>query len=220
MTGPAGRPSGRTARRCGRPPPATPVTSTETSRPGRPHQLVVRGDRAGDLAGRGSAIPRPGSTTSASSRSRSLGRPGHLDRRPLEEPGDGAVAVCRVPPARAAAVGRHASRGAASRCAGLRPSRAPAPDAGVEGRVHPSELASGATDLINEAATSKITGEEERYSDTDLVVFGANVAGRTGRRRTPTPVRARRPSGGAQARSPPGTASWQRRLRAISASRV
>jgi iron uptake system component EfeO len=42
---------------------------------------------------------------------------------------------------------------------------------------NPLELASGATDLINEAATSKITGEEERYSDTDLVVFKANVQG-------------------------------------------
>jgi iron uptake system component EfeO len=40
----------------------------------------------------------------------------------------------------------------------------------------PLELASGATDLINEAATAKITGEEERYSDTDFVVFAANVA--------------------------------------------
>jgi iron uptake system component EfeO len=40
---------------------------------------------------------------------------------------------------------------------------------------NPLELASGATDLINEAATAKITGEEERYSNTDLVVFEANV---------------------------------------------
>jgi iron uptake system component EfeO len=39
----------------------------------------------------------------------------------------------------------------------------------------PLELASGATDLINEAATAKISGEEERYSDTDFVVFAANV---------------------------------------------
>src|SRR5580658_6067923 len=38
-------------------------------------------------------------------------------------------------------------------------------------------MASGATDLINEAATSKITGEEERYSNTDLIVFQANVEG-------------------------------------------
>jgi iron uptake system component EfeO len=41
----------------------------------------------------------------------------------------------------------------------------------------PLEMASGATDLINEAATSKISGEEERYSNTDLPVFQANVAG-------------------------------------------
>jgi iron uptake system component EfeO len=39
----------------------------------------------------------------------------------------------------------------------------------------PVTMASGATDLINEAATAKITGEEERYSNTDFIVFGANV---------------------------------------------
>ena len=38
-------------------------------------------------------------------------------------------------------------------------------------------MASGSTDLINEAATSKITGEEERYSNTDLPVLQANVDG-------------------------------------------
>jgi iron uptake system component EfeO len=36
-------------------------------------------------------------------------------------------------------------------------------------------MAAGATDLVNEAATAKITGEEERYSNTDLPVFEANV---------------------------------------------
>jgi iron uptake system component EfeO len=36
-------------------------------------------------------------------------------------------------------------------------------------------MASGATDLINEAGTNKISGEEERYSNTDLPVFEANV---------------------------------------------
>jgi iron uptake system component EfeO len=41
----------------------------------------------------------------------------------------------------------------------------------------PITMASGATDLINEAATAKITGEEERYSNTDFVVFQANVDG-------------------------------------------
>jgi iron uptake system component EfeO len=44
-----------------------------------------------------------------------------------------------------------------------------------KGRYSPQEMASGATDLINEAATSKITGEEERYSHTDLVDFDANM---------------------------------------------
>jgi iron uptake system component EfeO len=42
---------------------------------------------------------------------------------------------------------------------------------------NPVTMASGATDLINEAADSKITGEEERYSNTDFVVFQANVDG-------------------------------------------
>jgi iron uptake system component EfeO len=42
---------------------------------------------------------------------------------------------------------------------------------------NPVTMASGATDLINEAATSKITGEEERYSNTDFIVFQANVDG-------------------------------------------
>ena len=44
-------------------------------------------------------------------------------------------------------------------------------------QYNPLEMASGATELINEAATSKITGEEERYSNTDLPVFQANVDG-------------------------------------------
>ena len=42
-------------------------------------------------------------------------------------------------------------------------------------QYNPLEMASGATDLINEAATAKISGEEERYSNTDLPVFQANV---------------------------------------------
>ena len=44
-------------------------------------------------------------------------------------------------------------------------------------QYNPLELASGATDLVNEAATSKISGEEERYSNTDLPVLAANVDG-------------------------------------------
>ena len=42
-------------------------------------------------------------------------------------------------------------------------------------QYNPLEMASGATDLVNEAGTSKISGEEERYSNTDLPVFEANV---------------------------------------------
>ncbi len=41
----------------------------------------------------------------------------------------------------------------------------------------PVTMASGATDLINEAGDSKISGEEERYSNTDFIVFQANVDG-------------------------------------------
>ena len=46
-----------------------------------------------------------------------------------------------------------------------------------QAQYNPLEMASGATELVNEAATSKISGEEERYSNTDLPVFEANVDG-------------------------------------------
>jgi iron uptake system component EfeO len=42
---------------------------------------------------------------------------------------------------------------------------------------NPLEMASGATDLVDEAGTAKVTGEEERYSNTDLVVLQANLDG-------------------------------------------
>ncbi|HEY1688336.1 MAG TPA: iron uptake system protein EfeO [Solirubrobacteraceae bacterium] len=42
---------------------------------------------------------------------------------------------------------------------------------------NPLEMAGGATDLVNEASTSKVTGEEERYSNTDLPVLQANIDG-------------------------------------------
>ena len=41
----------------------------------------------------------------------------------------------------------------------------------------PAQLANGATELLNEVASSKITGEEDRYSHTDLADFEANLAG-------------------------------------------
>jgi iron uptake system component EfeO len=41
----------------------------------------------------------------------------------------------------------------------------------------PAQLANGAVELLNEVAGSKITGEEDRYSHTDLSDFEANVDG-------------------------------------------
>jgi FTR1 family protein len=41
----------------------------------------------------------------------------------------------------------------------------------------PEELANGANGLLDEVSASKITGEEDRYSHTDLSDFAANVAG-------------------------------------------
>lgn len=38
-------------------------------------------------------------------------------------------------------------------------------------------LVTGAVELLNEVSTSKVTGEEERYSHTDLYDFAANVEG-------------------------------------------
>jgi iron uptake system component EfeO len=41
----------------------------------------------------------------------------------------------------------------------------------------PAQLANGASELLTEVSTSKVTGEEDRYSHTDLWDFAANVAG-------------------------------------------
>ncbi len=41
----------------------------------------------------------------------------------------------------------------------------------------PAQLANGAVELLDEVAHSKITGEEDRYSHTDLSDFQANLAG-------------------------------------------
>jgi iron uptake system component EfeO len=43
--------------------------------------------------------------------------------------------------------------------------------------LQPGTIANGAVELLNEVSSSKITGEEERYSHTDLVDFEANVQG-------------------------------------------
>ncbi|MEN3270789.1 iron uptake system protein EfeO [Pseudonocardia sp.] len=41
----------------------------------------------------------------------------------------------------------------------------------------PAQLANGASELLDEVSTSKVTGEEDRYSHTDLSDFAANIAG-------------------------------------------
>ncbi|MBC2370967.1 EfeM/EfeO family lipoprotein [Listeria booriae] len=43
--------------------------------------------------------------------------------------------------------------------------------------LEPKPMVAGAMELLNEAATTKITGEEEAYSHTDLVDLAANVEG-------------------------------------------
>jgi iron uptake system component EfeO len=44
-------------------------------------------------------------------------------------------------------------------------------------KLQPAAIANGAVDLLGEVANSKITGEEDRYSHTDLWDFEANVDG-------------------------------------------
>jgi iron uptake system component EfeO len=44
-------------------------------------------------------------------------------------------------------------------------------------RFQPAQLANGAVELLNEVAGSKITGEEDRYSHTDLSDFQGNLDG-------------------------------------------
>jgi len=65
--------------------------------------------------------------------------------------------------------------GASAMCSGLVKNEQQLLTLVSKAQYNPLEMASGATDLINEAGTSKISGEEERYSSTDLPVFAANV---------------------------------------------
>jgi iron uptake system EfeUOB component EfeO/EfeM len=44
-------------------------------------------------------------------------------------------------------------------------------------KLQPVQIANGAVELLDEVSKSKITGEEERYSHTDLDDFKANVEG-------------------------------------------
>lgn len=47
----------------------------------------------------------------------------------------------------------------------------------AENTYDPVQLANGAVELLNEVSLTKITGEEERYSHTDLTDFKANIDG-------------------------------------------
>ncbi|MGW6673149.1 imelysin family protein, partial [Streptomyces vinaceus] len=43
--------------------------------------------------------------------------------------------------------------------------------------ITPTSMANGAKELLDEVSKNKVTGEEERYSHTDLIDFKANVEG-------------------------------------------
>jgi iron uptake system component EfeO len=67
--------------------------------------------------------------------------------------------------------------GAPALCTGLLANEKKLQSLVADLKYSPLEMASGATDLLNEAATAKISGEEERYSNVDLPTFRANIDG-------------------------------------------
>ena len=67
--------------------------------------------------------------------------------------------------------------GATAQCAGLIKNEKQLLTLVESASYNPLEMASGSTDLLGEASTAKISGEEERYSNTDLPVLQANVDG-------------------------------------------
>ena len=62
-------------------------------------------------------------------------------------------------------------------------------------RLEPAQVGNGAGALLGEVSKSKVTGEEDRYSHTDLVDFAANVAGARAAFAAIRPVLARRDPG-------------------------
>ena len=67
--------------------------------------------------------------------------------------------------------------GASAQCAGLLGNEKQLQTLVGSATYNPLEMAAGSTDLIGEAAKSKITGEEERYSNVDLPTLQANIEG-------------------------------------------
>ena len=120
-----------------------------------PARDPVRADRAG---GRELRQPRPQDRRARGRRAR---------RR-----------VDGLPPDRAGALGRRARSPAWARS----PTSCTTDIGELQARVQtvelePAQIANGAVELLGEVSKSKITGEEERYSHTDLVDFEANVDG-------------------------------------------
>ena len=72
---------------------------------------------------------------------------------------------------------QHTFAGASAQCAGLLNNEKQLQTLVASATYNPLEMAAGATDLIGEAAKSKITGEEERYSNVDLPTLQANIEG-------------------------------------------
>ena len=66
--------------------------------------------------------------------------------------------------------------------------------------IDPGVMTNGAAALIEEAAQGKITGEEERYSHTDLITFQANIDGAKKIIELITPVLSTAPGGAGAAR--------------------
>ena len=104
---------------------------------------------------------------------------GNLDPRIDAREGDvPAGGVDGLPPDRAGALGRAARSPAWARS----PTSSTTDIGELQARVQtvqlePAQIANGAVELLGEVSKSKITGEEERYSHTDLVDFEANVEG-------------------------------------------
>jgi len=74
--------------------------------------------------------------------------------------------------------------------------------------LSPLQLANGAKELLDEIATSKITGEEDRYSHTDLWDFAANLEGSEAAIESMRPVLEERDPDLAAALDEQFTAAW------------
>ena len=123
-----------------------------------------------------------------------LRRPRPEDRRPRGRRRRG-HGVHRLPPPREGPVGgRPAARLAARSPTSCSPTSREIVAKAKTVELNPLQLANGSKALLDEIATGKITGEEERYSHTDLWDFDANFEGsQAGHRRAAPGPRGARP---------------------------